>query len=35
MCESFFVTLEAELLDRQRFTTPADARLAVFDYIEG
>jgi putative transposase len=35
MCESFFATLEAELLDRQRFVTPAHARLAVFDYIEG
>ena len=35
MCESFFATLEAELLDRQRFPTPAHARLAVFDYIEG
>jgi putative transposase len=35
MCESFFATLEAELLDRQRFATPAHARLAVFDYIEG
>jgi putative transposase len=35
LCESFFATLEAELLDRQRFGTPAAARLAVFDYIEG
>ena len=35
MCESFFATLECELLDRQRFRTPADARLAVFDFIEG
>ena len=35
MCESFFATLECELLDRQRFTTQADARLAVFDFIEG
>jgi putative transposase len=35
MCESFFGTLEAELLDRQRFATPGHARLAVFDYIEG
>ncbi len=25
----------AELLDRQRFATPAAARFAVFDYIEG
>jgi putative transposase len=35
MCESFFATLEAELLDRTRFATPAHARLAVFDYLEG
>jgi putative transposase len=35
LCESFFATLECELLDRQRFTTPAQARLAVFDFIEG
>ena len=26
MCESFFATLECELLDRSRFPTPADAR---------
>jgi len=35
LCESFFATLECELLDRQHFTTPAAARLAVFDYLEG
>jgi putative transposase len=35
LCESFFATLEAELLDRHRFATLAHARLAVFDYIEG
>jgi putative transposase len=35
LCESFFATLECELLDRQRFGTHAAARLAVFDYIEG
>lgn len=35
MCESFFATLECELLDRHRFATPEAARLAVFDYIEG
>ena len=35
MCESFFATLECELLDRQRFSTQAAARLAVFEYIEG
>ena len=35
LCESFFATLEGELLDRQRFATQAEARLAVFDFIEG
>ncbi len=34
MCESFFATLECELLDRHRFRTQAEARLAVFDFIE-
>ena len=35
MCESFFATLECELLDRQRFRTQAKAKMAVFDFIEG
>jgi len=35
LCESFFATLECELLDRCRFSTQAEARLAVFDFIEG
>ena len=35
MCESFFATLECELLDRRRFKTQAEARLAVFSFIEG
>jgi putative transposase len=35
MCESFFATLECELLDRRRFKTQIEARLAVFDFIEG
>jgi len=35
MAESFFATLECELLDRQRFKTHADARSAVFAFIEG
>ena len=34
MAESFFASLETELLDRTFFRTRADARLAVFDYIE-
>lgn len=35
MCESFFATLECELLDRRRFENQAVARMAVFDFIEG
>src|SRR5262245_57868137 len=35
LCESLFATLECELLDRARFATCAEARLAVFDFIEG
>jgi putative transposase len=35
MCESFFATLECELLDRYRFATQAEARLRVFRFIEG
>jgi putative transposase len=35
LCESFFATLECELLDRQRFRTQVEARLALFDFIEG
>jgi putative transposase len=35
MAESFFATLECELLDRRRFRSQAEARVAVFDWIEG
>ena len=35
LCESFFATLECELLERHRFPSPAEARLAVFEFIEG
>lgn len=35
MAESFFATLECELLDRYRFRTRIEARVAVFDYLEG
>ena len=35
MCESFFATLECELLEQCRFRTQAEARLAVFGFIEG
>jgi putative transposase len=34
LCESFFATLECELLDRTRFKTQVDAPLARFDFIE-
>ena len=33
--ESFFATLECELLDRTKFRSQAEARMAVFDFIEG
>jgi putative transposase len=35
MCESFFATLECELLDRSRFATQAQAKMAIFNFIEG
>jgi Integrase core domain len=35
MAESFFATLECELLDRRHFKTHAEARTAVFEFIEG
>jgi hypothetical protein len=35
MCESFFATLECELLDRRRFASQAKARVACFSFIEG
>lgn len=35
MCESFFATLECELIDRRCFTNQAEAKLAIFEYIEG
>ena len=35
LAESFFATLECELLARQRFPTRNAARLALFEYIEG
>ncbi len=34
MAESFFATLECELLDGRIFRTRAEARTALFDYIE-
>ncbi len=35
MAESFFATLECELIDRRCFRTHAEARMAIFRYIEG
>jgi putative transposase len=35
MAESFFATLECELLDRRRFRSQAEAKMAIFDFIEG
>lgn len=35
LCESFFATLECELLDRHTFHTQVEARLTVFAFIEG
>ena len=34
MAESFFATLETELIDRSDWASPAAAKAAVFDYIE-
>jgi putative transposase len=34
MAESFFATLECELLDRTRFRSQVEARMAVFEWIE-
>ena len=33
MCESFFATLECELLDRRKFHTKAEARMAIFQFM--
>jgi putative transposase len=35
MAESFFASLECELIERSRWRTHTEARLAVFAYIEG
>lgn len=35
MAEAFFATLECELLDHHRFRSQAEARMAVFHFIEG
>lgn len=33
--ESFFATLECELIDRSTFRTHAEAKHAIFEFIEG
>ena len=35
LCESFFATLECELLNRRRFASQAEARMACFSFVEG
>jgi len=35
LCESFFATLECELIDRGSFRTRVEARREVFEFIEG
>lgn len=35
LCESFFATLECELIELQSFRNQGQARSAVFDFIEG
>ena len=35
MAESFFASLEREVLNRRRFQSQAEAKMAVFEWIEG
>jgi len=35
MCASFFATLECELLERRRFASQPEAKIACFSFIEG
>ena len=35
LCESFFATLECELIERRRFANRVEAKMAVFRFIEG
>ncbi|MBS0579089.1 MAG: IS3 family transposase [Proteobacteria bacterium] len=35
MAESFFATLEREVLNRRRFHSQAEAKMAIFDWLEG
>jgi len=34
LCESFFASLECELIERRRFATRYQARLALFSYFK-
>lgn len=34
LCESFFKTLKAELIDRRSWPTKQEVRIAVFEFIE-
>ncbi|MCS3635739.1 transposase InsO family protein [Salinibacter ruber] len=34
MAESFFATLECELIEQELFSDRSEAHLAVFDYVE-
>ena len=35
LCESFFATLECELIKRKSYANRPEARLSVFDFVEG
>lgn len=35
LCESFFATLDCELIKREGFASHAEARMAIFTFIEG
>ena len=35
VAESFFATLEREVIDRRRFKSPAEARMEIFTWLEG
>ncbi len=35
MCESFFATIECELIEQESFSNRSEARLGVFDFVEG
>jgi putative transposase len=35
MCESFFATLECELLERRTLRSQAEGKMAIFEFIEG